>query len=55
MVEHAGDRRIDAASKPAALSRDVDERNRGGVEPGVLIHELANAARARRFAGTASM
>src|SRR5260370_28841094 len=38
MVEHAGDPAIDAVTKPAALGGDVDERNRCGVEPGVLIH-----------------
>ena len=54
MIEHARDRRIDAAAQAAPLRRHVDERNGRGGDPGVLVHERTSAARARRGAATAT-
>src|ERR1700730_8040280 len=53
VIEHARHRGVDPAAEPAALSGDIDEGDRGAVDPVVPVHDLTSAERARRCAGRA--
>ena len=48
MVEHARDRLINRIAKPPPLRGDVNERNRGIVQPDLLIHRKPTLARSAR-------